>query len=219
MAYVADSSIALWTAVDLVRHFGAIPLDRVVNDPPAGAATIDDVLRMQESHHRLCELIDGTLVEKTMGAFESYIALQLATFLNEFLRGKSLGITLGADGMLRLFPHQVRIPDACFISSQRLRPSGFPKDPVPTLVPDLAAEVISSGNTAEEMDRKLREYFTAGVRLVWYLYPATKSVHVYTDATSRTELNEGELLEGGDVLPGFSVAIEALFALPKDVEV
>lgn len=218
MPYVADSSTALWTAVDLVRHFGAIPLDRVVNDPPAGAATVDDVLNMQERYHRLCELFDGTLVEKTMGAFESYVALQLATLLNEFLRGRSLGIALGADGMVRLFPNQVRIPDACFISSERLKLSGFPNDPVPAVVPDLAAEVISPGNTVEEMDRKLREYFTAGVRLVWYIYPTTKSVHVYTDAASKAELTEGELLSGGDVLPGFSVAIEALFALPKGLE-
>lgn len=169
---------------------------------------------MDTEHNRLCELIDGTLVEKTMGAFESYVGLQLATLLNEFLRLHNLGIALGADGMLQLFPTQVRIPDACFISWQRLQGSGFPDKPVPTMVPDLAAEVISRGNTDQEMNRKLKEYFDAGVRLVWYVYPTTKSVEVYTSPQLISVLHEGEVLDGGEVLPGLSIPVTKLFEIP-----
>ena len=214
MAHVANYSSPLWTAVDLVRHFGAIPLERVVNDPPAGAATVEDVVRMDEQHSRLCELIDGTLVEKTIGAFESYVALQIATLLNEFLRAKSPVIALGADGMIRLFPDQVRIPDACFISSQRLEGSGFPDTPMLQLAPDLAVEVVSRGNTDEEMGRKLREYFEAGVRLVWYVYPDRRMVRVYTAADTSRELSAPAILEGEHVLPGLEIPIAKLFEIP-----
>ena len=84
MAYVADPNVPPWTAVDLVRHFGAIPLHRVVSDPPPGAATEDDVVRMDAHHDRLCELIDGTLVEKAMGALESFLAGTLIQALKNY---------------------------------------------------------------------------------------------------------------------------------------
>lgn len=215
MYQLSHSSDSLWTAVDLVRQFGPLPLDRVVNDPPPGMATVDDVIRMEEQHNRLCELIDGTLVEKTMGAYESFVALQLATLLNEFVRSHSLGIALGADGMLQLFPNQVRIPDACFLSLDRLEAESFVSEAVPQVVPDLAVEVISRSNTQEEMDRKLREYFEAGVRLVWFCYPKTKTVDVYTSTESKITLTESDTLDGGEVLPGFAAPIQGLYALPK----
>lgn len=216
MANVADSSALLWTAVDLVRQLGAIPLHRVVSDPPPGAATVDDVVRLETEEDRLCELIDGTLVEKTMGAFESFIALQLASLLNDFVNRHSHGIALGADGMLQLFPNQVRIPDACFISMDRLKGSGFPDTPVPEVVPNLVVEVISRGNTQEEMDRKLSEYFAAGVKLVWYLYPQTKTVDVYRARDVRLTLAATDSLDGDDVLPGFCVPVSSLFAFPDE---
>lgn len=218
MVYIADTSAPLWTAVDLVRYFGAFPLHRVVQDPAPGSATMEDVVRMESLHNRLCELIDGTLVEKTMGAFESYVALQLATLLNEFVRIKNLGVALGADGMLQLFPNQVRIPDACFISWERLKGSGFPDQPVPTMVPDLVAEVISRGNTDQEMARKLGEYFEAGVRLVWYVYPTTKTVQVYTAPQSMAVMQENDLIDGGEVLPGLSIPVSKLFAIPGAIK-
>jgi Putative restriction endonuclease len=65
------------------------------------------------------------------------------------------------------------------------------------MVPDLAVEVISEGNTEAEMERKLEEYFTAGVRLVWYLYPTERTVHVYTTPTDVRALHEEEALDGG----------------------
>ncbi len=71
--------------------------------------------------------------------------------------------------------------------------------------------MISQGNTPQEMDRKLREYFEAGVKLVWYVYPQTRTVHVYTAPEDVLELGEDQTLEGGDVLPGFTVQIRDWF--------
>ena len=73
MSYATQITADGWTAVDLVERFGAIPLSRVVQNPAPGTATEQDVIDLDEHEDRLCELIDGTLVEKTVGAYESYL--------------------------------------------------------------------------------------------------------------------------------------------------
>ena len=89
--------------------------------------------------------------------------------------------------------------------------SGF--DFIPDLYPDLAVEVLSESNTPEEMERKLREYFLAGVRLVWMIDPRKRAAEIYTtpDAPSGT-LDESQALDGGKVLPGFTLPLAELFA-------
>jgi len=204
--------------MDLFYRFGDIALYRVLFDPTPGTATVSDVVRLDEHHDRLCELIDGTLVRKAMGAYESFLAGHLLTFFNNYLRGKALGITLGEAGMMQLFPEQVRIPDVSFLAWEELKDSGFPEDPVPLMAPTLAVEVISKSNTPQEMDRKLGEYFEAGTKLVWYIYPKLKQVKVYTSPTKVTTLGATDTLTGGDVLPGFSVELKAFFTVPTGGE-
>lgn len=203
-----------WTAVDLVDRFGAIPVSRILNPPEPGTATVEDVIRLHDEQNRLFELIDGTLVEKTMGAHESYLGLQLGAILTAYVQGLNTGIVLGADGMLRLFPNQVRIPDVSFLSWQRLTGSGFPRKAVPEMVPDLAVEVLSGSNTDQEMDRKLEDYFTAGVRLVWFVDGSDKTVRVYTATDCCIVFRESDSLSGGDVLPGFELPLKQLFSEP-----
>ena len=110
-----------------------------------------------------------------------------------------------------LGPTLVRLPDVSFVSRQRLPGGKIPREAIPHLAPDLAVEVISQGNTPQEMDRKLREYFEAGVKLVWYVYPQTRTVRVHTAPERVLELGEDQTLEGGDVLLGFSVPIRDWF--------
>ena len=74
----------------------------------------------------------------------------------------------------------MRVPDVCFISWDRFPNRELPAEPIPDLAPDLAIEVLSASNTAGEMQRKLHDYFTAGVRLVWYIDPQTRSAKSYT---------------------------------------
>jgi Uma2 family endonuclease len=203
-----------WTAADLVERFGPIPLARIRQDPPPGSASEDDVVQIHAHEDRLYELVDGVLVEKTVGTYESYLALLIGRILGGHVADNDLGIALGADGMMRLAPGLVRIPDVAFISWQRLPQRRIPRQAVWNLAPDLAVEVISKFNTPEEMQRKLQDYFAAGVRQVWYVYPATREVHVFTSPDSRVELNEQQTLEGGTLLPGFSLPLERLFAEP-----
>jgi Uma2 family endonuclease len=166
---------------------------------------------MERRENRLCELVEGFLVEKAMGYRESLLALALSEFLRAFVRPRNLGLVSGADGMVQLFPGLVRIPDVAFVSWDRVPGRRVPAEPVPPLVPDLVVEVRSEGNTDEEMARKRREYFAAGVRLVWLIQPACQTVSVYTAADQCAELGEAHTLEGGEVLPGFTLPLWELF--------
>ena len=112
---------------------------------------------------------------------------------------------------IKLTTGLLRIPDVMFISWDRLPGRRFPDQPIPRLEIDLAIEVISKGNTKAEMERKLREYFDAGTRLVWFLYPKNRTARVYTAPTRSTRLTEDQALDCGDVLPGFTLSLRALF--------
>jgi Uma2 family endonuclease len=167
---------------------------------------------LRRSDH-LYELVDGTLVEKAMGLTESVIAGQVLVEIGVFARQHDLGIPAGADGTVQLLKGLVRIPDAAFFSWDKLPGRVLPSKPIPELAPDLAVEVLSESNTPAEMRRKLREYFFAGVRLVWMIDPARRRADVYTspDGPDAT-LDETQSLDGGDVLPGFTLPLAELFA-------
>jgi len=203
-----------WTAADLVQRFGAIPLRRVRHDPAPGTATEDDVVAIHDREDRLYELVDRTLVEKTVGTYESYLAMMLGRMLGNFIVDHNLGVVLGPDGMIRLAPGLVRIPDVSFLSWARLPNRRMPDQAIADVISDLAIEVISHGNTHEEMDRKLHEYFGGGMRLVWYVYPQTREVRVYSAPNDSDLLTVEQILDGSDVLPGFSLPLAELFADP-----
>jgi Uma2 family endonuclease len=200
------------TLADFLKHLGGISPDRVLFQPAPGTATEDDVIAIEARENRLCELVDGVLVEKAMGFRESLLAIALAAHLRAFVVPRNLGLVSGPDGMVRLFPGLVRIPDVAFASWDRIPGRRVPRAPIPDLVPDLSAEVLSEGNTDEEMTRKLREYFTAGVRLVWMAEPRLRAVTVYTAPEQPVVLQEGDTLDGGAVLPGFSLLLREWFA-------
>jgi Uma2 family endonuclease len=179
--------------------------------PAPGTATEKDVLEVERQTGCPCELIDGTLVEKAMGYYESFLAVEVIFSLRTFLEKHDLGIVLGADGTLQVLPAQVRVPDACFIAWERFPHRHLPSEPIPSLVPDLAIEVLSASNTEAEMQRKLQDYFTAGVKLVWYIDPQTRSAKSYTAENQFVTVDDSGSLCGGDVLPGFQLPLKALF--------
>lgn len=198
---------AIDTLAELLERLGSISPARVRVHPPPGTATQQHILACDKGEKRLCELVEGVLVEKAMGYYESRLAMVLASLLEAFCQEHDMGIVLGADATTALAPGLVRLPDVSFVSRQRLPGGKVPREPIPDLAPDLAVEVISQGNTPQEMERKLREYFEAGVKLVWYVYPQTRTVRVYTAPERVLELGVDQTLHGGDVLPGFSIQI------------
>jgi Uma2 family endonuclease len=208
----SDAGFPIWTASEVIARFGDIPIARLRTSPPPGEATEADVIELHERHDRLFELIDGTLVEKAMGWRESYLAAWIATLLNNFVQPRKLGLVLGSDGMFRLEREQIRIPDVAYISKQRFAGRAVKPGAFWQLGCDLAVEVISPSNTQREMERKLNDYFAAGVTAVWLVYPKTREVAVYSSATEFVMLSGDEALDGGTLLPGFSVPISQIFA-------
>jgi Uma2 family endonuclease len=200
----------LVTVADLVQHLGNIAPERIRLQPFPGTATVEDVIRIEAEENRLCELIDGTLVEKAMGFVESRIAALLIAYLQQFVLPRDLGIVLAPDGTLRLSAEQVRIPDVAFIGWDRMPGRKVPTTAVPSVVPHLAVEVLSASNTGEEMDRKLEEYFTAGVGLVWYIDPRKKEAQSYTAVEVFVTIGIDDELDGGAVLPGFRLPLKLI---------
>ncbi len=205
-----------WTVADLERRFGPIPFRRIRSEPAPGTATEEDVVAIRDREKRPYELVDGVLVEKVTSVHASFLATVIATFLNNHVLPRKLGLVLGADGMYRLSPGLIRIPDVSFASVDRLPGRTFPHVAVCNFVPDLAVEVLSPGNTKKEMDRKLEEYGNAGVRLVWYVDPKKRTVRVYTGVEQSHLLRENQTLDGGAVLPGFTLPLRELFADPLE---
>lgn len=147
-----------------------------------------------------------------MGFRESVLAIAIASALSTFVRRANLGLVSGADGMMRLFPKNVRIPDVTYIAWHRIPGGRMPDAPIPDLVPDLAVEVLSKSNTAAEMQRKRREYFAAGTSLGWLVDPESRSVSVYTSEDEVTVIDENAQLTAAELLPGFSLSIRELFS-------
>lgn len=199
------------TLADLLHRLGDIPLERIRFRPSPGTATEEDVIVAEARTDRLCELVDGVLVEKGMGYYESRLAVILSHFLESYLEHNNLGIVLGADGMTRLEPGLVRMPDVAFHSWEHFPNRLLPPGAFVHQAADLAVEILSPSNTEREMQRKRGEYFAGGCRLVWQVYPPTHQVRVYSSPDAFVELSEAETLEGDPVLPGFTLSIRRWF--------
>jgi Uma2 family endonuclease len=201
-----------WSMGDLQRFLGDVPAERIRLFPSPGTATEADLLAILDHDDRICELIDGVLLEKDMASHESLLALYLGYLLNAYLASHPIGIALGPDGPLRLSPKRVRIPDVSVIRWER-----FPNRRIPAsqavfdVVPDLVIEILSQGNTDREMELKRNEYLEAGVQFVWYLAPRARTAKVYFSDGTVQELDEHGTLSGGTVLPGFELPLQSFF--------
>jgi Uma2 family endonuclease len=197
---------------DVLQRLGDIAPERIRVEPTMGTASVGDVIEIEERENRLFELVDGILVEKVMGYTESRIAARLIAALEAYADAHDLGVVTGEGGMFRLPENLVRIPDVAFASWDQFPERELPAERVPEIIPDLAVEVLSKGNTQAEMARKLREYFNVGSALVWFVDPPAKSVTVYSSPTRFKVLSGDQMLDGGKVLPGFKLPVAKLFA-------
>jgi Uma2 family endonuclease len=194
-----------FTAAEWLRALGDVPLDRVRMIPPPGTATEADAVRVTETEHP-CELVNGTLVEKAMGMPQAIVAALLIEFMAPYARKRQLGLVVGSDGIYRMIHDNIREPDVAFTRRDRL-PNPMPQ--VGGWCPDICVEVISPGNTTAEMQLKRQEYFASGCQLVWEIDPRNRTATVYTSAEAATL---ADTLDGGTVLPGFSLSLADLFA-------
>jgi Uma2 family endonuclease len=197
---------------ELLERLGDISPKRICMDPPPGTATEYDLLRKHGRPRKLYELVDHTLVEKLMGSPESHVATRLIGRLEVFLDSNDLGFLYGPDALIEVMPKLVRGPDVSFMSWKQRPERTVPREPISTLIPELAVEVLSSSNTRKEMQIKLKEYFLGGVKLVWIIDPEDGTAEVYTAPDKVTAIPANGTLDGGDILPGFTLPLATLFA-------
>jgi Uma2 family endonuclease len=216
MATVQERPAPSWSIAKLQEYFGGIPAERILLKPRPGTATEKDLIRENDRGVRpTCELIDGCLVEKAMGARESLLQGIIVQWLNNFVLKRGLGVILESQGTLRFLPGLVRVPDACFISWERIGADEFPDKPIPDLIPELVVEVLSVSNTKKEMARKLEDYFSNGVLEAWLIDPRKRKAEIYSSPDNKRTIGEDGVLECPTILPGFQLALPDLFAAQK----
>lgn len=201
------------TVADVLERLGDIPPHRVRWQPYPGTATEQDVIAAEAAlDKRLCELVDGTLIEKAAGFYESRVGGVLSYFIEKWSEQNAFGVCFGPDAMFRVLPGRVRMPDVSFVSWERLPNRRLPTEPIANLVPDLAVEILSKGNTRREMENKRSELFQGGARLIWEITPKTQSAQAYINPNVFQNIDLDGVLDGAVVLPGFVLPLRKLFA-------
>ncbi len=173
--------------------------------------TVEDLEKLPDDDKRY-ELDQGVLIEMPPPKREhGLVFAELLALIHNHVRANDLGQVVGETGyQLSENPDTVRAPDIAFTAKARVTPRTGEYD---RTAPDLAVEIASPGNTADELNQKVVQYFEAGVRQVWVLYPRTRLIYVYTSARRVTILGEEDTLSSGDVLPGFTVTVRDIFTV------
>ncbi len=179
----------------------------------AAPMTADELLRLPHDGHRY-ELIEGELREMTPASPRHGRIANMVTFLlTRHVRQHDLGVVYAAETgfKLRENPDTVRAADAAFVAKSRIPPEGEPEG-YWAIAPDLVVEVVSQTDSAPMVQSKVTDWLAAGCRLVWVVYPDTQTVTEYRSLKEAQVLTADQILEGGDVLPGFACRVSELFA-------
>jgi Uma2 family endonuclease len=174
--------------------------------------TGEDLLRMPTDEP--WEIWEGELRKVPGSGLEaSEIAGDIFTLIRPFVRANKLGVLATADGTFYLAhsPDTIVVPDVAFIRWDRL-PGGVRPQSYSPAPPDLAIEVVSPSDRPSDVAKKMNLHRSAGVPLVWWVYPDRRTVRVFQDGVLGAELGEGDVLDGGDVLPGFRLPVAEIFA-------
>ncbi|MGI8477146.1 MAG: Uma2 family endonuclease [Thermomicrobiales bacterium] len=159
------------------------------------------------------DLIEGEVVAMSPASFRhGGTAGTTLGLLAAFIVPRKLGRLTTAEGGFHLGgrPPTVLCPDVAFVRAEREPDSshrGFFIGP-----PDLAVEVISPSESGPMVARKVRLYLDAGCPLVWCVYPQQRTIVVHAPGVSPRTLHAGDILDGGDVLPGLLIAVADIFA-------
>jgi Uma2 family endonuclease len=175
--------------------------------------TAEDIYQfaLQGRHYELLngELIDMAPAKQTHGA----VANLIAYLVTDYVLPRKLGVVYAAETGFALSTGDVLAPDVSFTSKTRIQPEA---DGFSAVAPDLAVEVFSPNNTKTEMQEKVTAYFQAGTRLVWIVYPRSRTIYVYTAPNKVTILQQDGVLDGGDVLVDFHAQVSHIFSVLDD---
>lgn len=176
--------------------------------------TAEELERMPDDGFRY-DLIAGELIKQMPAGLEhGALAAVIAWILNNFVIPRELGLVVGAETgfLLARNPDHVLGPDVAFIRADRLPSSEEAWKKYLPLPPDLAVEIVSPSDRAKTIRDKVIDYLDHGVRLLWVVHPTRRTVTVWTAERITRVLREDEELDGGDVLPGFSVRVGEIFS-------
>lgn len=176
--------------------------------------TPDDLLAITD--RPMPELIDGQLVEREpMGQRSDAVAAKVLRIVGLHVDAQELGLVNGAQGSYQIFPdapEKVRIPDVSFTSRERLS-QGHEEEGHGRVAPDLVVEVLSPNDLAVDVAVKVREFLSAGVKVVWVVNPYTQDVERYRSDGTLSLLRRGDVLEEAEILPGFACPIARFFEI------
>ena len=186
----------------------------ITAQPKPKLLTAEDLLRL-DSKGVKGELIRGALSETvSAGGEHGEVAFNFIGELWNFVKPRRLGRILGTNVgvLLERDPDTVREPDVMFVSAERLpldvRPSGYCE-----VIPDIAVEIRSHNDSLAQVHDKAHMWHSCGVPLVWAAYPETRTIDVRRADGSIAALYEGDVLDGGEILPGFAVSVSDIFDL------
>ena len=171
-------------------------------------ATEDDLLAAPEDGFKR-ELVDGEIRVSPAGARHGQVCLKLGSRLTAFVETHDMGYVFDSSTGFRLPGGNVRLPDIAFVAKDH--PSADPMTegfvPIP---PDLAIEVLSPSDQPRQVLDKVGEYLGAGVRLVWVIDPAGRRATVYRSLTDVRTIGDEGVLDGEDVVPGFTCLLGSI---------
>jgi Uma2 family endonuclease len=174
--------------------------------------TVDALYRMPDDGFRH-ELQAGLLLSEPRPGFQhGRLVMNLGAMIHEHVKEHRLGVVVTGDPgfVLARNPDTLRGPDVAFVSQRR---ADEQRHNVRAFegAPDLAVEVLSPSDVPAEVRTKVAEYLAAGARLVWVVDPAARTVTTYASIFAPRVLDESDLLDGADIVPGFSVRVAEIF--------
>jgi Uma2 family endonuclease len=159
------------------------------------------------------ELVRGELREMSpAGSRHGRIGAKILSRLQAHAEARGLGEVYNSDTgfLLSSNPDTVRAPDVGFVSRERADRVGDVEEFWPG-APDLAIEVVSPGDSFTDVDEKVSEYLDAGCRMVVVVNPRRRAATVYRSRSDIVLLAENDVLDGGEVVPGWKLPLGELF--------
>lgn len=185
---------------------------------PARPVTPDDLLEMGDEG-KVFELVGGELKEFLVSKESSRVAARVCTRLDNYCEPRGAGYVFPEGTSFCCFPDdrtRVRRPDTSFIRLDRMPPAAYQDEGHCATVPDLVVEVISPNDNAGEVSEKLQQWLDAGVRVVWEVFPRSRTVRAHRPDGTITLFRTTDTLTADDVLPGFACPVADLFRLPGE---
>ena len=176
---------------------------------PGIKITEDELMRLPKDG-RKWELVDGRLTEVPTEWEHDLLGVNFIGLLLPFTRGR--GFMSSGQAGFRMDGGNVRAPDVSYTRKERI-PGGKPPRSFGVVAPDLCIEIISSSEKQADMIRKVRDYFASGAEQVWHVFPEAQQVRVFTTPTEAQTFSADDILDAGNILPGFSCRVSDIFLM------